>query len=87
MFLPKHFLCHLEGDVLVNHGVVVSLGPVLGQHPPSLSVGVEQAIPPLLPPHVAGCHVQVSNGLFHSLGVAGPGWDNHWLVQEGNQLL
>ena len=87
MFLPKHFLCHLEGDVLVDHGVVVSLSAMLGQHPPALSVGVEQAIPPLLAPHVAGCHIEVSNGLLHSLRIAGPFRDNHRLVQEGNQLL
>ena len=66
---------HLAGDVLIDHGVIVPLGAVLGQHPSALSVGVEQAIPPLLAPHLGvwdhGPGVQISQGTnlyFQTMG-------------------
>ena len=71
-----------EGNVLLNHRAVVPLGAMLGQHSPALSVGVQQAISPLLAPDMAGGHIEVGNGVLHSLSVAWPGRHHHGLVEE-----
>ena len=89
MSFPTHWLGHLVANLRVlrvDHGVVVPFGAVLGQHLPALVVGVEEAVSPLLAPHVAGSLVEVGDSLLNGLRIAGPGWNSHRFVQEGNQL-